>query len=299
MNGHHDGSETTEEQAVFAKLFAFDQQPDPSPQFVARLSESLMPSTGRMTLLSATTSVEEPLRNLQPRTEAARGGKRRRPLISFGSAAVLMVLVVLVGYVVTLWAVDNSNDDPASLAQAATLEATGTAAADGCYVEPRDMNEIVVLLNAALYGVTGNGVPISPEATTDTTVGVAPAVGQPANAETTERVWTVFQQYMACWGIGDNLRMFALFTDDGVVRTLAPNGMANFYRVAALARAPHPGLVSFQNWNLDRVEMLTDGRAVLYVKDAAGGVSGLPDNYVILREIDGHWLIEETHLAQG
>lgn len=299
MNGRDDSATNVEETQVLSKLFALDQQPDPSLRFVAQLGQSLMPSAGKMTLLSTTTSFEDPTLDPQPVTGAIGGGKRRRPIMSFGSAAVLMVIVVLVGYAVTLWAVDNSNNPPAYMAFDSTFEASSTAVADACYVEPRDLASIVVMLNWALYGVPDNTEFETPPATADVRTIGALTDGEPASEQTVERISAVFEQYVACWSIGDELRMYALFSDDGVVKTLAPNGVANFYRIAVLSRPPHPDIVSFQAWKPDRVEMLADGRAVLYIVDAFGEAPGTPESFVIFSEIDGHWFIEETHLAQG
>lgn len=302
-NGRYESQKNGEEQAVFARLFALDQQPDPSPEFVARLGNSLMPSAGRMTLLSATTLIEETGSAPDLQVVASGGGKRRRPFISFGSAAVLMVIVVLIGYVVTLWAVNDSGDHPASMALASTFEATNTAASENCFVEPLDIVQVNQLLTFAVYGIPQDAEFQTPTATADTSTGTPPAEAPAASEETGNRVWEVFEQYWACRMINDSLRMYALFTDDGIARTLAPDGIVNFYRVAALGRAPTPGSASAQYFEMDRVEQLPDGRVVLYLRDPAGrsetALETYPEAYVIFREIDGHWKIDDTFIPLG
>ena len=299
MNGYHESQKNADELDVFSRLFALDQQPGPLPQFVARLGQSLMPSAEGMTLLSATTSIEESIQLPQPQTEASGGGKRRRPLISFGSAAVLMVVVVLVGYLVTLWAVNDSNDDPAHMALASTFEATGTATADGCFVEPLQLAQVTQLLTYAVYGIPQNAEFITPTATANTSTGTPPAEAPAASGETSSRVWEVFEQYWACRVTNDYLRMYALFTDDGIARTIAPDGVVNFFRVAALGRTPNPDMPDGGGFNLDRVEQLPDGRVILYLKDSAGQTGQIPETYVIFKEVDGHWKIDDTFIPLG
>lgn len=302
MNGHRDSPMNAEEQAVFAKLFALDQQPGPSPQFIAGLGKSLMPSAGRNTLLSATTSTEETLVAPQPQAGASGGGKRRRPFISYGSAAVLMVIVILVGYAVTLWAVDSSNDPPAYMGFASTFEATGTVAAEGCYIEPRTIDYITMIIE---YAITGSpeglhgmpqydiGEPWPPAEAPDTTsiLGTKPSGGTPVDEETASRVSEVFSQFVACYNNNEQLPMYALFTDDGLARRFVPNGVLEFRFITALSAPPQAQTSGLRPDMLQRIEMLPDGRVVAFLDDFGTAI--------IFKEVDGRWLIDDTNMGRG
>jgi len=294
MNGRDEPMTNAEERAVFAHLYALDQQPDPSPQFVARLGKSLMSPAERMTLSSATTSTEEPMQLPQPQTETSGGGKRRRPLISFGSAAVLLVLVVLVGYIVTLWAVNDSGGGPANMALAPTFESSSTAVSTGCLVEPLELSYVTRLVGYAVNGLPEDGVFEMPDSTPDTSTGVAPVPGEPASLETVERITAVYDQYIDCRNDRDYLRMYALFTDDGIARSLAPNGEVNTWGLAQLSAPPEPGYVSIRRVIFERVETLSDGRVVAYPPGEE-----VPENYAIFKYVDGHWLIDDVFETHG
>jgi hypothetical protein len=213
-----------------------------------------------------------------------------------------MVIVVLVGYVVTLWAVDTSNDDPASLALASTFEATGTAEADGCYIEPRTIGYITMVVEYAMTGEPEGlhgmpqydlGEPWPPSEIPDSTsiLGDTPEAGAPADDETTSRVTEVFSQYVACFNNHDLLRMYALFTNDGLARRFIPNDVLELGLIAGLSEPPQPGYSQWDFKEFERVEMLPDGRAAGYI---AGG-----SNVVIFKRVDGQWLIDDMNMDRG
>ncbi|CAN5435062.1 hypothetical protein BH09CHL1_BH09CHL1_19890 [soil metagenome] len=294
MNGHHDQMENADQNGVFSRLFALDQQPDPSPRFVAQLGRSLMPSAGKMTLLSATTSVHGATSESQPLTEASGGGKRRRPIISFGSAAVLMVIVVLVGYAVTLWAVESSNDPPAYMAFGSTFEASSTATSEGCSIQPLELTYVTRLISHSVNGIPENTVIESPNGTPDMKTGTAPAPGTPASEDVVQRISAVYDQYTVCLNNRDYLRAYALFTDSGIARMLAPNGAVNTYGLSQLGASPLPGYSGRQFDEFERVEELPDGRVVGYPFGEE-----IPENYVIFKQVDGHWKIDDLFESHG
>ena len=306
MNGRHDPMKTADEQAVFARLFALDQQPDPAPEFVARLGQSLMPSTGRMTLLSATTSTGESIQLPQLQTEASGGGKRRRPLISFGSAAVLMVVVVLVGYLVTLWAVNNSNDDPANMAFASTFEATGTAEAGfgDCVVAPRTIDNITAIVSTASNPSTQpDTAPLDME-TYDITQLFAPPAGTPVSGDVVAELQRVFNIYVGCVNSRDYLRAYALFTDDGVARAFVqfnPDGSirVNVHGLAILGLEPQEGYRERTPEEFTRVERLPDGRMIAYYLRPGYGPEMKESNFVIFTSLGGVWYIDQLMDGQG
>jgi hypothetical protein len=301
MNGRHDSIENADQNAVFSKLFALDQQPDPSPRFVAQLGKSLMPSAGKMTLLSTTTSSIDAVSEPQPLTEAIGGGKRRRPIISFGSAAVLMVIVVLVGYAVTLWAVENSNDPPAYMAFGSTYEASDTAVAEGiagCVAAPRSVENITGIVNAAVYQFSNSVTPEAGLDVVDATHLFDPPAGTPVSGGVVSELHRVFEVYVSCLNSRDYLRAYGVFTDDGVARQFFSNGRINIYGIALISSAPQEGFENREPQAFDRVEQLPDGRMIAYYLNEYSG----NDDYfhwAIFRKVDGTWFIDEIQEGQG
>jgi hypothetical protein len=301
MNGRHESAENAAQNEVFSKLFAMDQQPDPSPRFVAQLGRSLMPSAGKMTLLSATTSVTEPIPESRPIAEAAGGGKRRRPIISFGSAAVLMVIVVLVGYAVTLWAVDNSNNPPAYMAFGSTFEASETAAAEGiagCVAPPRSVQDITGIVNTAVYQFNNSVTAEAGLDSVDATHLFDPPPGTPVSGNVVSELHRVFEVYVNCLNSRDYLRAYGVFTDDGVARQFFSNGRINIYGIALISSAPQEGFGDREPQAFDRVEQLPDGRMIAYYPNEYSG----NDDYfhwAIFKNVDGTWFIDEIQEGQG
>jgi hypothetical protein len=218
-----------------------------------------------------------------------------------------MVLVVLVGYVVTLWAVDNSNDDPASLALASTFEATGTAESIGfgdCVVAPRTVDNIAQIVTIAS---NPNSQPDTAPPGVDTYDSIQlfdPPDGTPVTGAVVAELQRVFNIYVSCLNSRDYLRAYGVFTDDGVARAFVghlPDGSldVNVHGLAILASQPQEGYKDRQPEQFTRVEQLPDGRMIAYYLRPGYGPETTESNFVIFTSVDGVWYIDQLMDGQG
>lgn len=101
--------------------------------------------------------------------------------------------------------------DAPVLAQNATPPPGEVIAAAECQVEPRPRDEIEELLA---------GVEEGDEAATPAMTEGATAEGEPADDATIQAVTETYRQLVACLNAGDYLRIYALYSDDYLRRTL-------------------------------------------------------------------------------
>lgn len=306
------GEEMPGDADIFSVLHALDQQPDPNHEFVAKLGQSLGSGSRKDMMLNATT------RDLQASAPIAMphvggsGSRRRFPLISFGSAAVLICFVLLAGLTIAIWGgADSDNDVPVGgLATTAevTSESTSQAMVDGCTIEPKAISYVAYLLQYVVYGVDGEinseAVPdlVPPRVVPNTdTSWQTPEAGSPADEEAVQRIDEVYRQYISCFNGRDQLRMLALFTDDGIARYYAPNGTVNFSHFALISQPAQPGALNRPYEEFERIEELPDGRLVGYLPLDQGYVEGSEgsQSWMIFKNVDGHWLIDDSYFAHG
>jgi plastocyanin len=104
---------------------------------------------------------------------------------------------------------------PAVIAQDATPAAGEVVDPAECQVEPRSTEEIQQLIGTASEGA-------------EATPGAAQAgsmQGEDADEATVQAVTQTYRELVACLNAGDFLRVYALYTDDYLRRTLADSGM--------------------------------------------------------------------------
>jgi uncharacterized cupredoxin-like copper-binding protein len=104
---------------------------------------------------------------------------------------------------------------PAVIAQDATPAAGEVIDPAECQVEPRTIEELQQLVGTANEG-------------TEATPGAAQAgsmEGEDADEATVQKVTQTYRELVACLNAGQFLRVYALYTDDYLRRTLADNGI--------------------------------------------------------------------------
>ncbi len=308
--GGWSGEENPGDADLFSVLHALDQQPDPAPEFVANLGKTLSSRRRENMASNATTSSAQAAAPISMPQHGGTDRHRRRPFITFGSAAVLICFVLLAGLTIAIWGGAGSDDDVpvgglATTAEA-TSESTAEATVDGCTVDPKEIGYVATLLQYVVYGIgeatPGDGVNLPPAVVPKTdTSWQPPAKGTAADEESVSRVYEVYQQYVACANGRDTLRMLALFTDDGIARFYAPNGTVNFYLFALISQPAQPGALNRPLEEFERVEELPDGRLVGYLPLDPGYVEGTEgsQSFVIFKNVDGHWLIDDSFFARG
>ena len=120
---------------------------------------------------------------------------------------------------------------------------------------------------------------------------------RPADAATAAEVFAVVHQVFACTNAGDDLRVYAFFTDDFVRDFFAGTALTD--EVIAFLTAPPVPLPEDQRRiirDIGPVQLLADGRAgVLVVLDEPDHPRSEEPDYVILEQISGRWLVDEIH----
>jgi len=304
------GEETPGDADLFAVLHALDQQPEPNHEFIAKLGQSLGSGSRGNMMWNATTGnlrVSGPVAT--PQVDGL-GSHRRFPFISFGSAAVLICFVLLAGLTIAIWGGAGSDNNTPVGGLATTAEATAAstseAMVDGCTVEPKTVGYVAYLLQYVVYGIDeaspGDGVNLPPAVVPETdTSWQPPAEGTAADSESVSRVEEVYRQYIACGNGRDQLRLLALMTDDGIARYYAPNGTLNLFHFALISQPAQPGALNRPVEDFERVEELPDGRLIGYLPLAQGYVEGSDgsQSWVIFKNVNGHWLVDDSYFARG
>jgi hypothetical protein len=151
----------------------------------------------------------------------------------------------------------------AALAPGLTLAQEGTPTVDfvtpdpaECQITPRSIESIASALATPVAGT-----PTMATAARDI------AIGQPADAETVRAVTTLVREATACGNVGDYLRVFALYTDNGLRVFAADRGMTAEQLAGALAATPVP--LPEESWQAARVQdvrVLSDGRVTAFIE---------------------------------
>lgn len=192
------------------------------------------------------------------------------------------------------------------MAFSSTIEATSTAGATSCYVEPMDIGDISMIVDAAI-----SGLPLGEEyrniVVPDSSFIPEPAPGSAVDNETMGRLNEVFGQYTVCLYTQDWLRLYSLFTSDGIARDLASGGRPHTHELARLYAPPLPveALIEVPYETFARAELLPDGRIAAYLqtilncRNAEMTPISCGERYMIFRNVEGHWLIDQTYTNPG
>lgn len=146
-----------------------------------------------------------------------------------------------------------------------------------CVVEPRTLEEIRELA----------GAPPDPETASPTTP-QATLRGEPADAETIAGIVATVRQFVACVNAGDELRGYALYTDDFVRTSVLPDPSLE---QPAAAEPPDERVTLL---DVAYVREFPDGRvgAVVVIDDPLAPSPAEPYFFVFIRAGD-RWLFDE------
>jgi hypothetical protein len=153
-----------------------------------------------------------------------------------------------------------------------------------CVVAPRAMEDVVAIAATS-----------TPEEVVVATPSVPP-VGEQADAATTAAVTETIYQVFACANAGDPLRFANFYTDRFLVFFFGGLPTEDVAGFLALPPQPLPQDQQRIIREIGDVQMLPDGRAgVVVVLDEPDDPRTEEPDFVILRQIDGRWLIDEVH----
>jgi len=190
-----------------------------------------------------------------------------------------------------------ANDGLAAAESVSSLPATPEP--EECQVSPRSVDELRRLTDEALRGLVTPGA--SPPATPS-----APPTGEPADEAVARAVTATIRESIACLNAGNMLAAQALATDDAVRRELASlavaldpvGGLDALLDDPSLAASPVPIPPELRGALIDvrDVQILPDGRVGAVVEVApptVAGTGGTREDYYVLKEVDGRFLIDE------
>ena len=150
-----------------------------------------------------------------------------------------------------------------------------------CVAEPRSVEELRAFLESA---TAATAIPATPSATD----------GEPADPETVEAVSAVTREVYACLNANAFLRMFALYSDHYVARSLVegdlnPDALSLFATPIAPQDADERTSMAIRD-----VQVLPDGRVSVLVIDRnpLGGDTESPTTYIFVEQ-DGRWLVDD------
>lgn len=156
-----------------------------------------------------------------------------------------------------------------------------------CTVQPRTVDELRAYLDNA---TVATAMPATPAATG----------GEPADPETVEAVSAVTREVYACLNANAFLRMFALYSDAYVARSLVaedvnPEALSLFATPIAPQDADARTSMAIRD-----VMVLPDGRVSVLVIDRnpLGGNTETPTTYIFV-EHDGRWLVDDLILGSA
>jgi plastocyanin len=175
---------------------------------------------------------------------------------------------------------------PAAIAQDATPAAGEVIDPAECQVEPRAVDEIEQLI-----GTAGEA--------TEATPGAAQAgsmEGEDADEATIQAVTQTYRELVACLNAGEFLRIYALYTDDYLRRTLADSGMD----LQQLQATPAPdqreatALVGVSD-----VRQLAGGRVTARVETTSSPEGTLSVIQGVLEPVDDRYLIADETVVDA
>lgn len=198
--------------------------------------------------------------------------------LTFQRVATDLRIPALMGLVLML----SSGLPHSTVAKQATPEAT--PGSEVCDVAPRSVADMLALLGSA---VPASGQVLEPQP-------LPPGV--PADEATTEAITALVRELEACMHTGDQLRIYALFSDDQL-RQIPPSPEIVDELLALESATPAPVPVGQRQvivgpWH---VEMLADGRVMAAVQFRWEGELNLPNTTKALLFVqqDDRWLLQE------
>ena len=159
-----------------------------------------------------------------------------------------------------------------------------TPAPAACVAEPLSVEDLLAALDAA---------PATPAvATPDAVV----AESAPVDAETADAVRANLLQVFACANAGDPLRFASLYTDQFLRDFFGGVPQADLEAFLGMPPQPLPAEQQRIIRGIGDVELLPDGRArVVIILDEPDDPRTEEPDTVILRQVDGRWLVDEIH----
>jgi hypothetical protein len=188
----------------------------------------------------------------------------------------------------------GSPEGEGKLGAAVSPAASAIPAANACTVAPRALDEITRLVTYATEGVPEDAIFNTPTVTANPNLSASPPAGEPYDGPAVADIQAVYHALVACLNNQDFLRAYALFTDDGVARKLAPNGIVDVWAVAQLSVSPVPGAQQRTPGPFKRIERLDDDRLVAFLAGAEN-----PENYLVFKRNGTTWLIDEWFETHG
>ncbi len=163
-----------------------------------------------------------------------------------------------------------------------------TPAPEACVAEALTVEDVL----AALEGASA-----TPSiATPDAVAGQAMA----ADAETADAVKAALLQVFACANAGDPLRFASLYTDQFLRDFFGGVPQADLEAFLGMLPQPLPDEQQRIIRGVGDVELLPDGRAqVVIILDEPDDPRTEEPDTVILRQVDGRWLVDEIHEDAG
>jgi hypothetical protein len=177
---------------------------------------------------------------------------------------------------------------PGVRAQAGTLTADqDVASAAECTAAPRSEDEL-----RALFRKAATLIPTSLELAASPTPAIAP-LGDPADEQTVAEISATWREFIACISAGDQARLFALFSDDMVLRQFVVDIALRvtedaLFDFLSATPVPLPLDQSATIVPFDDVRVLSDGRVAV----VGPGELGRGDIRIFVKEGD-RWLLDE------
>jgi len=171
--------------------------------------------------------------------------------------------------------------------------------ANDCNVPVVRVAEIAVILQSSYEGwERGDSQRDFPLTPADNVPSAPPLPeGEAVDAETATAIEEVYYTYIACRNAGSIRQQFWLMSNDGIARTLAPNGQPMLGMIAMLAAEPTPvpgNAVPL--YPIEELRLLPDGRVALIYET----LGSTPDedqyiSYLIFVEHNGAWYIDDRY----
>jgi hypothetical protein len=159
-----------------------------------------------------------------------------------------------------------------------------TPDAAACVAEPLTVDEVSAVLAAA---------PATPAVATPDAFD---AQGTPADAETADAVKATLLQVFACANAGDPLRFASLYSEPFLRDFFGGVPQADLEAFLGMPPQPLPAEQRRIIRGIGDVERLPDGRArVVIILDEPDDPRTEEPDTVILRQVDGRWLVDEIH----
>lgn len=177
--------------------------------------------------------------------------------------------------------------EPAAMGQEATPASGQVVDPAECQVEARGAEDIEALVGAESEG----DAQVTPAVSE-----IGGLTGEPADEATVEAVTATYRELVACLNAGNYLRIYALYTDAYLQRTVADGGVD----VEAIQATPatdatgSTALVSVSN-----VRRLDDGRIAARIETSDEATTGTVVVDAVLVEAEDRYLIDASEVVDA